>query len=345
MPATATVISRPDVTAPTNPMDHIATISIVTPSYNQGEFLAETIESVIGQAGDFLLDYVVVDGGSTDSSVGIIRHYDDLLRNGRWPVACRGITFRWLSEKDHGQSDALGKGFRLAAGDILAWLNSDDCYLPGTLQAVVEHLRDNRDTALLYGDARYCDREGTVLGSYRTEPFNFDKLAWFNFICQPAAFFRKEVFAAVGGLDESLHFAMDYDLWIRIGGRFTCRYLPVVLATYRLHETSKTVRDETLFSNAEEGLRVAMKYFGWAPLTRVYNACRPLCRSRLPSLLARNNAVATLAAIACSLYRSLRLNRGLRRRDLQLLTAENFRKLFRSRLDIMTGTRNRAVDR
>jgi len=317
------------------------TFSIVTPSYNQGEFLAETIESVIGQAGDFLIDYVIVDGGSTDNSVEIIRHYDSLLQQGGWPLKCRQITYRWLSEKDRGQTDALEKGFRMAEGEIFAWLNSDDIYLPGTLQTVAGFFRDQPETGLLYGDAHYCNIEGTIIGRYRTEDFNFDKLAWFNFICQPAAFLRKDAFEAVGGLDESLHFAMDYDLWIRIGKRFPCRYLPLYLSTYRLHEASKTINDKSLIDNAEEGLRVAMNHFGWAPLTRVYNACYPRCRSRLPSCLVQNRVAVSLSALVCSIFRSLRLNHGINRKDLQLLNRVNFQKLFKSRIDIMTGDSNR----
>ncbi|HYA12953.1 MAG TPA: glycosyltransferase, partial [Syntrophales bacterium] len=134
--------------------------SIVTPSYNQGEFLSETIESVISQEGDFLIDYIIVDGGSTDNSVAIIRHYDALLQKGEWRISCRGITFRWHSEVDQGQTDALMKGFSVAKGEILAWLNSDDTYLPGALQAVAGFFRDQPDTGLMYGDALYCDRRG-----------------------------------------------------------------------------------------------------------------------------------------------------------------------------------------
>ena len=312
-------------------------VSIITPSCNQGDFLADTIESVIGQEGDFCIDYIIVDGGSTDNSVDIIRGYDALLQQGGWPVTCRGITFRWFSEKDKGQTDALIKGFGMAKGEIYAWLNSDDTYLPGTVQTAADIFQRNPETGLLYGDAHYCDSAGAIIGRYRTEKFDFDKLAWFNFICQPSTFFRKEAYVAVGGLNETLQYAMDYDLWVRIGKHFTCRYLPQFLATYRLHETSKTVRDETLYANCEEALRLAMKHFGWAPLTRVYNSCHSLCRARLPAFLNRNKPAVIVATVICSLARSLRLNRGIRRNDLKLLNRGNFLKLFKSRIEIMTG--------
>lgn len=318
-------------------MPPIPVITVVTPSFNQGEFLAKTIESVISQAGDFSIDYIVIDGGSTDDSVNIIRRHDILLKRGEWPVKCQGITFRWQSEKDKGQTDALMKGFRQATGEILAWLNSDDTYLPGALQTAAVYFKEYPDTGLLYGGAYYCDPTGTIIGKYQTEEFDLNALASFNFICQPSTFFRKNVFDAVGGLDESLHFAMDYDLWIRIGQRFPCRYLPGFLSMYRLHEASKTIRDETLHENIEAGLRLAIKYFDWAPLTRVYASCNCSCRSGLPAFLTKSWLIVICSAIICTVFRSLRLNRGIRRKDLKLLNIANFRKLFKSRFEVMIG--------
>ena len=311
--------------------------SIVTPSYNQGEFLAETIESVISQKGDFLLDYIIVDGGSSDDSLDIIGHYDALLQNGEWGISCRGITFRWVSENDKGQTDALMKGFHVAQGEIFAWLNSDDTYLPGALQTAADFFRAQPDTGLLYGDAHYCDAKGAIIGRYRTANFDLDALASFNFICQPSAFFRRDVFEAVGGLDETLQFAMDFDLWIRIGKCFPCRYLPGYLSTYRLHENSKTIRDDTLLKNIGEGLNLSLKHFDWAPLTRVYAWCNCACRSSLPASLSRFRCVVVASALCCTVLRSLRLNRGLRSNDLKLLNRSNLRKLFKSRFDVMTS--------
>ncbi len=320
-------------------MESSTQISIVTPSYNQGEFLAETIESVLSQAGEFVIDYLIMDGGSKDNSVDIIRYYEGLLQRGEWPIVCHGITYRWFSEKDKGQTDALMKGFRLASGDIFAWLNSDDTYQPGALQAVADHFLEAPNTGLLYGDGVYCDQAGAIIGRYRTEEFVFDKLAWFNFICQPSTFFTREAFETVGGLNATLQFAMDYDLWIRIGRSFPCRYLTRVMSTYRLHEASKTISDQTLINNCLEGLVVASRHYGWAPLTRIFTLCRTTSKAWLPHFLSRSKLVVTAAAIICTVVSSIRLNRGFNLNDLKLLNRDNFRKLFKSRLEIMTGTK------
>lgn len=315
-------------------------ITIVTPSFNQGDFLAETIESVLSQEGDFTIDYIIVDGGSTDDSVEIIRRYDALLQRGAWPLKCLGLTYRWISEKDRGQTDALIRGFRMAEGDVLAWLNSDDTYLPGAVKSAADFLRDHQEAGLIYGDACYTDADGAMLGNCRTEEFDPEKLASVNIICQPAAFFRRSAFEEVGGLDNTLDFAMDYDLWIRIGKRFPCCHLPQQLATYRLHEASKTISSTALIKNSEESLAVTIRHFGWAPLTRIYTSCHILCSARLPGILARNRYSVAVAAMICSIVRSLYLNRGFHRNDLMLFDRGNFRKLFKSRVEIMTGRKS-----
>jgi len=312
-------------------------ISVITPSYNQGEFLEETLASVLSQEGNFHLDYLIIDGGSNDNSVEIIKRYEKLLDEQRWQVRCCGITYRWLSEKDRGQTDALSKGFRLAKGEILAWLNSDDVYLPGTLQSVAAFFRDNPTIALLYGEAHYCDSDGEIIGRYPTGGFDLGKLAYFNFFCQPSTFFRSEAFEAVGGLDDTLHYAMDYDLFVKIGKQFPCRYLPRFFSKYRLHDMSKTVRNDVLFENHEEVLHLALKHFGWAPLPRVYGSCNYYCLAGLPGVLTRVRLIVIAASLFCTLFRSLWLNRGLRKEDLKLLRLENFQKISRERMEILRG--------
>ncbi|MFZ4857327.1 MAG: glycosyltransferase family 2 protein [Desulfuromonadaceae bacterium] len=313
------------------------TISIITPSYNQGVFLAETIKSVISQEGDFVLDYIIVDGGSTDNSIKVIKQYEQMLEQGLWHVKCAHITFRWVSEKDHGQTDALMKGFAMAEGAVLAWICSDDVYLPETLQAVHNFFHENSSAALLYGDAYYCDTAGTTIGHYPVEEFKFGKLAYFNFFCQPSTFFRREAFEAAGGLNSSLNFAMDYDLFVRIGKNLPCCYLRQYLSKYRLHNTSKTICNDALYKNHEESLRIAIKHFGWAPLNRVYGSCNYYCLAQLPKFLTRIRPIVILTSLIVTIFRSLLLNRGVRKNDLQLLTFANSRKLFVKREDILLG--------
>jgi len=310
-------------------------ITVVTPSYNQGEFLEETLVSVLSQEGDFFLDYLVIDGASTDSSLEILRRYADLLERCEWPVHCRNIRFRWLSEPDKGQTDALQKGFAMAEGDVFAWLNSDDTYQTGALQSVAKFFNDNPDSGLFYGGAEYCDAVGQLIGRYPTEAFDFEKLAWFNFFCQPATFFRKEVFVESGGLDPTLHFAMDYDLFVRLAKSYKVSYEPRSFATYRLHEEAKTMCNSVLYKNHEEALHVALKHFGWAPLNRVYGSCHYYCSDKFPKFLGRIRLFPVVAAIFCTLLRSLWLNHGLRRRDLKLLSWGNLRKTFKNRMEIL----------
>jgi len=318
-------------------MKPTVTVSIVTPSYNQAEYLAATMESVLGQDGEFFLDYIVIDGGSTDGSPAIIRRYQEMLDRGEWKTGCSGIRFRWFSEPDDGQSDALLKGFRMAAGDILAWLNSDDLYLPGTLRTITDFFRQFPAVAMVYGDSLYCDAAGTILGRYPASPFDIDRLAFFNFIPQPSTFFRRTAYEAVGGLDGYLNFVMDYDLSIRIGKQFSCRYLSLELSHYRLHEAAKTMRDEVLFDNHEEGVRVAMKHFAWAPLNMVYGSCNHYCRKKIPAPLKRSRFLLIAASLLCTLFRSLWLNRGIDPRDFRLLSRDNLRKLFKDRREILLG--------
>lgn len=245
------------------------TVSIITPSYNQGNFIEETIVSVLSQQGDFFLDYIVMDGGSTDNSVEIIKKYDLLLQENNWPVACRGITYRWVSRKDRGQADAVNNGAALSKGEILGWLNSDDTYLPGALATVSRYFRTSPDSIMVYGNAYYTDKEGVVTSSYPVEPFRLLRLAETCFICQPAAFLKAEIMTAVNGLDVSLQASMDYDLWIRLGKRYADRivYIDNYLATSRMYPENKTnaIRDRVL----RENLVLMQKHFGYIEGTHV----------------------------------------------------------------------------
>jgi glycosyltransferase involved in cell wall biosynthesis len=230
------------------------TVSIVTPSYNQGQFIEETIRSVLLQ-GYPDLAYVIIDGGSTDGSVRIIERYS------KW------LSY-WVSEPDHGQSDAINKGFHLGHGQILAWLNADDLYEPGALGAASRAFSERPDAVLAYGDCANIDPAGTTFSLSRSRPFDRDRLlrCWPNFIPQPTAFFSRPAFESLDGLDTALHYAMDYDLWIRLSGLGAALYVPRLLARFRVHPESKTNTGPA--SYWPEMRRISRRHGGgfWSPM-------------------------------------------------------------------------------
>lgn len=207
-------------------------VTIVTPSLNQGRFVERTVESVLGQRGDFELEYLVVDGGSTDDTLAVLRRYEGRLRV--------------ISERDRGQSDAINKGFRLTSGQVLAWLNSDDTYAPGALQAVVETLTATA-ARWCFGECRVIDEQDreirgaiTRYKSWASRRYSLRRLLSSNFVSQPATFFRRDLLEEAGPLDESLRYAMDYDLWLRFARIAQPAFVPRPLASFRWHPSSIT---------------------------------------------------------------------------------------------------------
>jgi glycosyltransferase involved in cell wall biosynthesis len=200
-------------------------VSVVTPSLDQAAYLEAAIESVREQ--DYpRIEHIVVDGGSTDRTIEILRRHDHL---------------RWISEPDRGQADALNKGFALARGEVFAWLNADDSYLPGAVSAAVAALRET-GADLVYGGWRQIDEHGDVLGEKLPVPTTYARLLEVhNVIPQPAAFFTRAAFERAGGLDERLHYALDYDLWLKIARDGRLAKVDRVLAAFRYHADSKTV--------------------------------------------------------------------------------------------------------
>lgn len=246
-----------------DPTRDLPRITVVTPSYNQAEFLGRTIQSVISQ--DYPnLEYMVIDGGSTDGSVDVIKRYEDRLDY-------------WVSEPDRGQSHAINKGFKRSTGEILAWLNSDDTYEPGALMEVGRYFREHPEVEVVYGDANLIDVQDTVVERIIGQPFNARALIYgcIN-LHQASAFWRRELFYRAGRLDEELHLGMDYDLWfrfVRLGARF--KYLPVMLANFRQHPGSKTVREDSALearAAKEKHLGIRRDSFSYRFWHRFYRA-------------------------------------------------------------------------
>lgn len=204
-------------------------VSIVTPSFNQARFLEATMRSVLEQ--DYpQIEYIVVDGGSTDGSVEIIQKYAHRLA---W----------WVSEPDRGQTDAINKGLARARGAVLAWLNSDDTYEPGAVRRAVEALQANPQAVMVYGEANYIDETGRVIGRFPAAQTNYRRLRrGYVHIPQQAAFWRAEAWRAVGPLDPTFYFAMDYDLWVRLSALGPLVFVSgQVWANFRLHRDAKTI--------------------------------------------------------------------------------------------------------
>jgi glycosyltransferase involved in cell wall biosynthesis len=247
----------------------LPTVSIITPSYNQAHFIEETIRSVLAQ--DYAgIEYIIVDGGSTDGSVDIIKKYADQLA---W----------WISEKDQGHADALNKGFAHASGEIWAWLNSDDTYYPGAVSEAVVFLQAHPDVGMVYGDANLTDDTGRVIGKFAARQTDYSRLLRGSVhIPQATTFFRAELWRQIGPLDLCLFYAFDYNLWVQLAKISKLHYLPRLWATFRLHSAGKSVRfDDRCYPDM---LRVYQREcgqrFSWlwlrAKVRRIFYAWLPL---------------------------------------------------------------------
>jgi glycosyltransferase involved in cell wall biosynthesis len=202
-------------------------VSIVTPSFNQAAYLEATIQSVLRQ--DYAnIEYLVVDGGSTDWSLEIIRKYSNRLA---W----------WVSERDSGQAEAINKGILRAQGEIVAWLNSDDLYLPGAISWAVQTLADNPGCSFIYGNAVTIDPDGHLLNRLVFEDWGLTDLMAFRIICQPAVFMRRAFLEQSGLLDTKLHYMLDHHLWLRLARAAPFQHLSAFLAAARHHPGAKNV--------------------------------------------------------------------------------------------------------
>jgi len=232
-------------------VSYVLKISIITPSFNQASFIVRALDSVQFQRGDFELEHIVVDGGSTDGTVETLRNY--------------GGVIRWVSEPDDGQADALNKGISMASGDVIGWLNSDDVYYPGALAKVAEIFAAEPQTQWLYGKVRIIDehdreirRPITWYKNLRMRRYSYPKLLAENWISQMGVFWRRRAGEQVGQFRKDLHYCMDYDYWLRLGANWPGRFVDAYLAAFRWYTTSKS--GAGFFDQFREELDVAKSH-------------------------------------------------------------------------------------
>lgn len=253
----------------------------MTPSFNQARYLPRAIESIHRQRGDFEIEHIVIDGGSTDGTVDILRSAGD--------------TIQWVSEPDGGQTDAVNKGLARVTGDYVGWLNSDDVYLPGALHTVCRTFQDAPDVQWLYGKVRIIDpndreirRLITAYKNRRMRRFDRRKLLVENWISQMGVFWRRSFGHRVGPLDEKLHYCMDYDYWLRMAAVQPGHFVDADLAAFRWYPQSKS--GATFVEQFREELRVARRHGGddrWAMVRHQINYCKIVTAYRLLRLLGR----------------------------------------------------------
>jgi glycosyltransferase involved in cell wall biosynthesis len=261
-------------------MNQHPTITIVTPSYNQGKYIEETIQSVLSQEGDFFIDYIVTDGGSTDNTIEILKKYDTMISVGSWKHRCLGITFHWESEKDRGQTHAINKGIKKAKGDILSYINSDDMYFEKAFSTVVSHFLKNNDDDFVYGDGDVIDENSNLLWEWFSRPYRYSLLKSYhylwndftNYIMQQTVFWRAGVINKIGLFDESFHYAMDVEYWIRAGAAgLKLKHIPVKLGKFRMIKGTKSLSSPTVFWS--ESLEIFRRFNGsrrMEPFLRYY---------------------------------------------------------------------------
>ncbi len=236
-------------------------VSVVTPSFNQAQFLEQTLCSVLEQ-NYANLEYYVVDGGSRDDSLAIIKKFSDRLTG-------------WVSEPDQGQGHAIQKGFARANGKYIAWLNSDDYYLPGMLQTAVNALEENPEWGLVYGDVQAVDMWGKQTGLLRYAAWQLTDLMQFKIIGQPSVVMRREVYEQAGGISGEYHYLLDHHLWLKMAALRPMGYIAQPLAAARFHRDAKNVAMSAAF--AQEAELIA----GWMETVEPYKQYLQLNRTRV----------------------------------------------------------------
>src|SRR5581483_4916118 len=255
-----------------NERDDLPLVTVVTPSYNQAQFIRATIESVLSQ--DYPnIEYIIVDGGSNDGTSAVVAPYSDSLR--------------FMSEKDRGQADAINKGFRMARGSIVSYLNSDDLFLPGAVSAAVAALTENPEWGAVFGEGYRIDASGTVISRFEvTEPYNLWKLVNVSdYILQQTVFWRRDVFDTIGFFDLDLHYGLDWEILMRTGKRYFMGYIPQFMGCLREYPQAKTsagggqrFREIARILRAQSSSRFPPAYFIYGLDTYEKIACRTIDR-------------------------------------------------------------------
>jgi len=290
-------------------------VSIITPSYNQAKFIEETIRSVIYQAGDFELDYIIIDGGSTDGTLEIIQRYAAMVNSSQFTPHCTRLTFQWHSEQDRGQSHAINKGFRKTTGDIINWLCSDDILTPGALQTYVDHFTRNPDSHVVTANSCRIDHKGKRIFTISNKPASRRTIleVWKDSypIQQPTTFVRKAVLETCGLLNEKNHLYMDYEWHVNIIRHFDFAFIAKETAYLRYHDRAKSVRygkkqlvQACEFSRTRWGIHTpycACSFFVYGALKKMW-ACSAWLkeRSNIYTMFVQNIKKIPLFAISSS---------------------------------------------
>lgn len=210
-------------------------ISIITPTYNQAEFIEKTIKSVLEQK-DVDLEYWVIDGGSTDNTIEILTKYKTIYKN-----------FNFITELDNGQAHAINKGLKLSKGEIIGWINSDDVYVEDALKKVISFFDTNRDIGWAYGKYKIINKEGREIRKFFSKyknwigrKYSYSKLLSFNIISQPSMFWTRSALGECGYLDEDQYYIMDYEYWCRLGKKFQAKHIPEFISLYRFYDEAKS---------------------------------------------------------------------------------------------------------
>ncbi len=243
--------------------------SIITPVLNMERYISETIESVLYQEGDFEIEYIIMDGGSTDKTLMIINKYRERLESNQISIKCKDVTFSCHSEKDKGMYDAINKGFQKSTGDILAWINADDYYLPNAFKTVLDCFNKYPEIHWLKGITRVIDSTGKIIS--RDESVTYHK-NWIQkgiygreayYISQDSVFWRRSLWQEAGPINPDLKNAGDYELWIKFANFAPLQVVNFPVSVFRKLENSLTKKNGTRYAKEQEMIRPTRTMIAW----------------------------------------------------------------------------------